>query len=42
MRRTNRRSIAIARRSSDVQPTTLIGAIGMIAMLLALWTSLVL
>ena len=42
MRRTKPRSIAIARPSTDVQLTALLGAIGMIAMLMALWASLVL
>ncbi|HSZ93253.1 MAG TPA: hypothetical protein VK822_28205 [Acetobacteraceae bacterium] len=44
MRRTNAsRSIAIARRrSDDVQPTAILGAIGMITTLILLWTSLTL
>jgi len=36
------RSIAIARRSNHVQPTAILGTIGMIAMLMAVWTGLVL
>jgi hypothetical protein len=42
MRRTTPRSIAISRRSGDVQTTSLLGAIGMVAMLMGLWASLVL
>ena len=33
---------SIARRSNEVQPTAILGAIGMIATLMMLWTSLVL
>jgi hypothetical protein len=36
------RSIAVTRRSNDAQPTAILGAIGMIATLMMLWTSLVL
>ncbi len=43
MRRINsRRSIARARRSGDVQPTAILGAMGMIATLMLLWIGLVL
>ena len=37
MRRTN----AIARRSDDIQPTAILGAIGMIVTLMLVWASLV-
>ncbi len=41
MRRTNTpRSIAIARRSDDVQPTAILSAMGMIATLLLLWVGI--
>jgi hypothetical protein len=36
MRRTNTPS-AIARRSDDVQPTAILGALGMIATLMLVW-----
>jgi hypothetical protein len=43
MRHTNTaRSIATGRRSDDVQPTALLGAIGMITTLILLWASLTL
>ncbi len=44
MHRTNTaRSIAIARRrSDDVQPTAILGAMGMIATLILLWIGMVL
>lgn len=43
MRRTSApRSIAIARRSGDIQPTAVLGTIGMIAALLLMWIGLVL
>ncbi len=37
-----RRPIAIARRSDDVQPTAVLSAIGMIALLMLMWLGLVL
>ena len=41
MRSTNApRSIAIARRSDDVQPTAILGAMGMIATLVLLWVGI--
>ncbi|HEY2620487.1 MAG TPA: hypothetical protein VGI78_24315 [Acetobacteraceae bacterium] len=43
MRRINApRSIAIARRTDDIQPTAVFGAIGMIATLMLMWIGLVL
>jgi hypothetical protein len=43
MRRSNApRTIAIARRPNDVQPTAILGTIGMIAMLMLAWAGLVL
>ena len=41
MRRTSP-ARSIARRSDDVQPTAILGAIGMIAALMMLWAGLVL
>jgi len=42
MRRSNRpRSIALPRRSDDVQPTAILGALGMIAALLVSWAGIV-
>ena len=41
MRRTST-ARSIAHGSNDVQPTAILGAIGMIATLMMLWTSLVL
>ena len=41
MRSTNApRSSAIARRSDDVQPTAIFGAMGMIATLMLLWVGI--
>ncbi len=43
MRRINAaHSIVIARRSGDVQPTEVLGAMGMIAALLLMWLGLML
>ena len=39
---TRSRSIAISRRSNDARPTAFLGAMGMIATLMLLWTGLVL
>ena len=36
------RSIAIVRRSDDIQPTSVLGAIGMITTLMLMWVGLVL
>ena len=36
------RSLAIARRTDDVQPTAILGAMGMITALMAMWIGLVL
>ena len=36
------RSIAIARQSDDVQPTAILGTIGMITLLMLMWLGLVL
>ena len=36
------RSIAIARRTDDVQPTAILGAIGLIVLLMLMWLALVL
>lgn len=36
------RSVAIARRSDDIQPTAVFGAIGMIATLMLMWIGLIL
>ena len=36
------RSIAIARRSGDIQPAAMLGALGMIGTLMLLWVGLVL
>jgi hypothetical protein len=36
------RSIAIARRTDDIQPNAILATFGMIAMLLLLWAGLVL
>jgi hypothetical protein len=36
------RSIAIVRRSDDIQPTAVLGAIGMITTLMLMWVGLVL
>ena len=36
------RSLAIARRTDDVQPTAILGAMGMIAVLMLMWVGLVL
>ena len=36
------RSITIVRRSDDIQPTTILGAIGMITTLMLTWIGLVL
>jgi hypothetical protein len=36
------RSIAIVRRSDDIQPTAILGAIGMITTLMLMWVGLVL
>jgi len=41
MRRTST-ARSIARRTNDVQPTAILGAMSMIATLMMLWTSLVL
>ena len=41
MRRSNApRSIGIARRSDDVQPTAILGAMGVIATLMLLWAGI--
>ena len=36
------RSLAITRRTDDVQPTAILGAMGMIAVLMLMWVGLVL
>jgi hypothetical protein len=42
MRRTNAfRSVAIPRRSDDVQPAAMLGALGMIATLMLIWIGFV-
>ncbi len=38
----HQRSIATARRADDVQPTAILGAIGMITLLMLMWLGLVL
>ncbi len=42
MHRTKPRSIAIARRSDDIQPASILATLGMIMLLMLTWTSLVL
>ena len=38
----HQRSLAITRRTDDVQPTAILGAMGMIAVLMLMWVGLVL
>jgi hypothetical protein len=38
----HQRSIAIPRRTDDVQPTAILGAMGMITLLMVTWLGLVL
>ena len=38
----HRRSLAIAKRTDDVQPTAILGAMGMITVLMLMWVGLVL
>ena len=38
----HQRSLAIARRTDDVQPAAILGTIGMITLLLLMWIGLVL
>jgi hypothetical protein len=38
----HQRSLAIAKRTDDVQPTAILGAMGMITVLMLMWIGLVL
>jgi hypothetical protein len=38
----HQRSLAITRRTDDIQPTAILGAMGMIAVLMLMWVGLVL